>query len=235
MLSGPCASSQEGGSWFSPPPSLSPGCPSPVPVPRGASSVGVANGPGTWASLGAHREAQGASLGTEPRAITRHPQQATWQHAFASWPACLQSLWQSCPNNPIGQKGKQLYTQEVFLKMPCISRRGEIWGLGCSELTCWPFILRGHWCLKTAQFLNETALGGLGLLRKEFFCCAENKGIRVHRHKQWIQSLCKAGEGALGQNRGTLMSLYQRKEMTNYLWVILVLTVIVMYGSIDLM
>lgn len=74
-----------------------------------------------------------------------------------------------------------------------------------------------------------------GLLRKEIFYCTENKDMRVHRHKLWIQTLCRAREGALGQNRGALTSLHQPKEMTKYLWVILVLTAIVGYSSIVLM
>lgn len=97
------------------------------------------------------------------------PRWAAGKHIFILWSACSESLWQPCPNNPVGQKCKQLHAQEVFLKMPFISRRGKIWDLCCGELTCWPFILKGHWCLKTAQCLNEITLGGPGLLRKEFF------------------------------------------------------------------
>lgn len=181
---------------------------------------------------GSAPQGTGCQPGHRGRSNTLAAWQTAGQHAFA---LCLQSLWQPCPNNPVGQKCKQHYAQEVFLKMPFISRRGKIWGLGCDELACWPFILRGHRCLKTASFLNEIALGGLCLLRKENFCCAGNKGMRVHRHKQQIQSLHRVREGALGQNRGALMSLHQPQETTKYLWVILVLTVIVVYGSIDLM
>lgn len=196
------------------------------------SHVGMTNHPGTCTSLGVPRMMYSARLCTGAGAKPWQPQQAAGQHIFV---LRSERLWQPCPNNPIGQKCKQLHAQEVFLKMPFISGRGKIWDLGCGELTCWPFILRGHRCLKTARFLNEITLGGPGLLRRDIFCCAENKGMRVHRHKHWIQSLCEAREGALGQNRGALTSLHQPKEMTKYLWVILVLTEIVMYGSIDLM
>lgn len=133
------------------------------------SHVGITNHLDTFASLRVPHMTSSACVCTRAGAKPWQPQGAAGQHVFVLCSLCSESLWQPCPNNPIGQKCKQLHAQEVFLKMPFISRRGEIWNLGCGELTGWPFILRGHWCLKTAPFLNEITLGGLGLLRKKFF------------------------------------------------------------------
>lgn len=130
--------------------------------------AGMTNHLGTCAFLGVPCVTYGAHLCAGARE-KQQPRRAAGQHIFVLLSACSESLWQPCPNNPVGQKCKQLHAQEVSLKMPFISRRGKIWDPGCGELTHWPFILRGHRCLKTAQLLNEITLGGPGLLRKEIF------------------------------------------------------------------